>query len=159
MTQLNIYRIPASWYAREHLKKRCTAPAILIGLSITVFFIYGFGDVRWWLLGLMLIFNLIPLALALGWIIVSGHKDMGTLLRPCSIEVDNDELIIKFYHYDIMDNENQEPISFVSLKPNDIKSVYWQNKYLKIYSNDKTKFEFILIPLEALPSPTFFDKY
>ena len=58
-----------------------------------------------------------------------------------------------------MDNENQEPIYFVSLKPNDIKSVYWHNKYLKIYSNDKTKFELILIPLEALPSPTFFDKY
>lgn len=156
MTSTDIYKVPASAYASTYLRKQCTIPAVVFGMLLAVAFIAGFNDVRWWLVGLMAIFVVAPMAVAMAWFIATGRKDMAIRLRPQSIETDGNALTVSFYPFEY-DEENLQAIDSVVIDKQNMAAVVYGSKYTRISLQQDKPFDFILIPNEALPQATLFE--
>lgn len=147
-----IYSIPAKEYASVYLRRYCTMPGIFIAAMLAVAAIAGFDDMRWWILALMFIFIVAPMALAMTWFVVTGRDDMPLRLHPQSITEQNGNLSIEFYPYDY-DAENPMSILTVSICKDLLSKADYGKRYIRVDLTADTPFDFLLIPTEAISSP------
>ena len=117
----------------------------------------GFGDMRWWLVGLMGIFIVIPMAMSMAWFIATGRRDMAMRLRPQSIEADNDAVTINFYPFEY-DNENPVALQNVVITTNQIITSVTGTRYTTLRLKPGEPFDFILIPTDKIPPGTILEQ-
>lgn len=157
MTDTDIYRVPPSAYARAYLRRHGTFPAVIAAILIATAFIAGFSDMRWWLVGLMAIFIVIPMAMSMAWFIATGRRDMALRLRPQSIIYGPDAVTINFFPFEY-DNENPAPVQSVVIKKNRIYAVVIGSRYTNLRLKPDEAFDFILIPTDKVPPGTILEQ-
>ncbi len=158
MPEQSTYRVPPSAYIKEYLFKYGRLPALVVLALLSVAFIAGFSDMRWWLIGLMGLFVVVPMMITMGCFIAVGRKDMALRLHPQSVSQTADGIELSFYKFD-SDEENPEPIQSVMLSGDKISRVTYGSKYIKVNLRQSDPFDFILIPTEYLPHSTIFEDY
>lgn len=152
---MTIYSIPAKEYAKAYFKIDATLPCSIAGAGLLAAFIAGFHDMRWWLVAMMAIFIIIPMCVAMAWFIVTGRRDITPRLRPQSLQIETDGVALSLYPFDY-DQENPEPIETVILKAGQVASCQYGSKYLKVSLIKGAQFDFLLIPIELIPSDSIF---
>lgn len=157
MTESQIYRVPPSAYARAYLRRHGTIPAIVIALLVATTLVAGFADMRWWLVGLMGIFIVIPMAMSMAWFIATGRRDMAVRLRPQSIEAANDAVTINFYPFEY-DDENPVALQNVVITTNQIITSVTGTRYTTLRLKPGEPFDFILIPTDKIPPGTILEQ-
>lgn len=157
MTQsLDLCRIPSSAYIREYFIRYGRFPAGFVAIMLLIAFVAGFNDMRWWLIGLMGLFVVVPMIIAMSCFIAIGRKDMALRLHPFAIRQIDNALMLDFYRFDHVE-ENPGPFQSVLLTGDKIKRVAFGKKFLRLTVSGADPFDFILIPKESLPHSTIFE--
>lgn len=160
MTQgLDLCRIPTSAYIKEYFIRYGRIPAAIAAVLLLIAFVAGFSDMRWWLIGLMELFVVIPMIIAMSCFIAAGRKDMALRLHPFTVSSDGDAVRLDFYRFDAED-ENRQAYQSVLLTGDRIRKVAFGKRFIRITAaGDRLPFDFILIPKDALPHSAIFEKF
>lgn len=149
-------RIPPSAYIREYLIKYGRIPAAIVAVLLFVALIAGFSDMRWWLIGLMGLFVVVPMLIAMSCFIAVGRKDMALRLHPFTIQQTDNAIRLDFYRF-VTEDENPDPFQSVLLSGDNVTRVAYGKKYVRLSVAGAQPFDFILIPKESLPHSTIFE--
>ncbi|WP_289822817.1 hypothetical protein [Muribaculum intestinale] len=152
---MTIYSVPAKEYAKAYFRMHAMLPCSIAAAGILAAFIAGFHDMRWWFVAMMAIFIIIPMGVAMAWFIVTGRRDITPRLRPQSLQIENDGFALALYPFDY-DQENPEPLETVIFKADKLASCQYGSKYLKVSLAKGAMFDFLLIPIELIPSDSIF---
>lgn len=155
MMPQSAYRVPSSAYVREYLKKYGRVPAVIVALLLIVAFFAGFNDMRWWLVGLMGLFVVLPMIFTMGCFIAAGRKDMAVRLHPQAIRPTDKGFELSFFPFE-PDDENNAPVKSVLISADNISRVIHGGRYARIIFRNDDPFDFVLVPLHALPSSPLF---
>lgn len=143
-----IFNISPKTYAAARARQYAGALTAALALPLTAALIAGFYDVRWWFVGLMVIFIIFPMVLTMAWFSLTGSPSMALLLRPQRWTFRDDRKIdIEFFRFDL--EENPAPIERRTVA---IRDVSPGSRYAIFKAAKNQSFHILLIPVELLPA-------
>lgn len=147
LNQSEIFTVPAKEYAKAMASRHSGMLAAAAIVPILILAIAGFYDLRWWLVGLMLLMLVYPMMLTIGWFAVTGRPSMGLLLRPQRWSFGNGNSIhISFYRFDT--DKNHEPVDSENVV---VDSVDYGSRYCTLRLKPGSRFDVLLIPSGIVP--------
>ena len=149
------YRIPASTYADAYKRRDAGILFALLVLPTATCVVAGCFDIRWFFIAFMWVMISLPALNALGWYGLMAQPDMVLRLHPQRISMDNGALVLNFFEYQQLEQEDtsadttdDEPIPYrtVVIPISDIKDVRKGTTHVTITFRHGARFDFILIP-------------
>ena len=150
----DIFQVPAATYAKACLSRKAGPGTVLLGIPVAAGAIAGFADVRWWLVTLMLLLLVYPMAITMAWLSLMGKPAMAMRLRPQRWTMTADgNISLEFFHFE--HEENPEPVNTESAS---IASVAPKGQYTAVSLKNGSRFDFLLIPSRMMP-PTILNTF
>lgn len=150
----DIFQVPAATYAKACLSRKAGSGTVLLIIPVAIGAIAGFADIRWWLVTLMLLLLVYPMAITMAWLSMMGKPAMAMRLRPQRWTIAADgNMSLEFFHFEREDNPepvNTETASIASISP--------QGQYTAVRLKPGNRFDFLLIPSRMMP-PTILNTY
>lgn len=150
----DIFSISPHTYAKARARKYAGAWAVALVLPVIAAVIAGFYDMRWWFVGLIVLFIIYPMVLTMAWFSLTGSPSMALLLRPqrCTFRRDR-KVDIEFFHFDT--EENPEPADRITVAISDADA---GSRYITLKASPGQRLGLILIPVSQMP-PEYLNLY
>lgn len=144
----DIFQVPAATYAKACLSRKAgPGTLLLIIVPVAAGIVAGFADMRWWLVTLMLLLLVYPMAMTMAWFAMMGKPAMAMRLRPQRWTISTDGVLsLEFFHFD--HDEEPEP---VNTEIASIASVSPQGQYTAVRLRPGSRFDFLLVPSRMMP--------
>lgn len=150
----DIFSISPQTYAKARTRQYACVWAAALAIPAIIAIVAGFYDIRWWFVGLIVIFIVYPMAITMAWFSLTGSPSMTLLLRPQRWTFRKDRRVdIEFFHFDT--EENPEPAERLTVA---IRSVNAGSRYIVLRTMPGQRFGLILIPVAFMP-PEYLNLY
>lgn len=150
----DIFSISPQTYAKARTRQYACVWAAVLAIPVIIAIVAGFYDIRWWFVGLIVIFIVYPMAITMAWFSLTGSPSMTLLLRPQRWTFRKDRRVdIEFFHFDT--EENPEPAERLTVA---ILSVNAGSRYIVLRTMPGQRFGLILIPVAFMP-PEYLNLY
>ena len=164
------FSVCATAYVKVAARRRLWCIIPLPALALLACAVAGFADMRWWYVGLMLLFIVFPMVLSFTWIVMAAHPAMRWLLRPQCWTFSPGAVEVDFFHFppagpdtsdrsdrtdntDSPDGLNSDiPVEHLHIELRDITEAETVGQYRVLdLSGRPLKIDFLLIPNELVP--------
>lgn len=144
----------ASAYAAAYVRRKaglvlgCILPPVIAAA------IAGLFDMRWWFVGLMLLFIVLPMALSMAWFTLIAKPEMAVRLRPQKWNFTPDGgAEIEFYRFPATDDTEDTFVlaDTFSFTPSDITDIVEEGNNTRFCLHKGSRFDILLIPTPLCP--------
>lgn len=145
----DIFKPSARIYAKSYVRHTVATWGFVVSLPFVAAFFAGFFDIRWWLVGLMLLMIAYPAFVLFAWLAITSRPHQATMVRPQRWTfADDGSIEINFYPFE--HNDDTPPAKTLRIPRHLINSFVTDTKLCRFKLSDKDM-PFILIEISLLP--------